>query len=311
VAAQIPVASVVDAFDLLPAEREQELDVGGRLRVVRELVGAVRAHAQAVVAEAERAVEPDALGEPVLEPLLALARMDEELELGLLELARAEREVARVDLVAKRLADLRDAERDLLARALAHALRVEEDRLTRLGAQERHGRRVLLRADEGLQHQVEVARRRPVVLRRALARRTRAGVVELVGAHALLAGLAVDQRIAEVLDVARRLPGPRVRDDRRVEAFDVVALAHDLLPPERLQVVLELDAERAVVPEAVDAAVDLARLPDEAATRAERDDVVHARHHGRGIHPVGTHSARASVERSSPDRSKEESPFPA
>src|SRR5262249_61906317 len=48
-------------------------------------------------------------------------------------------------------------------------------------------------------------------------------------------------------------------------------------PPERLQVVLELDPERPVVPEAVDAAVDLARLPDEAAPRAERDDRVHLR----------------------------------
>ena len=88
-----------------------------RLRVVRELVRLVRAHAQAVLGEAELAVERHALGEPVLEPLLALARVDEELELGLLELARAEREVARVDLVAERLADLRDPERDLLARA--------------------------------------------------------------------------------------------------------------------------------------------------------------------------------------------------
>src|SRR5690606_34587581 len=98
------------------------------------------------------------------------------LELALLELARAEREVARVDLVAERLADLGDPERDLLARALPHALEVEEDRLAGLGAQVGGGRRVLLGADEGLEHQVEVAGRRPVVLRRALARGTRAGV---------------------------------------------------------------------------------------------------------------------------------------
>src|SRR5690606_18329063 len=100
-------------------------------------------------------------------------------------------------------------------------------------------------------------------------RGTRAGVVELVGPHALLAGAAVDQRVAEVLDVARSLPGARMGDDRRVEPLDVLALAHHAPPPQRLQVVLELDAERAVVPEAVDAAVDLARLPDEAAPRAQ------------------------------------------
>jgi hypothetical protein len=43
------------------------------------------------------------------------ARLDEELHLHLLELAGAEDEVARRDLVAERLADLRDAERRLLA----------------------------------------------------------------------------------------------------------------------------------------------------------------------------------------------------
>ena len=75
---------------------------------------------------------------------------------------------------------------------------------------------------------------------------------------------------------ARTPPRCAGGDDRAVEALDVVALAHDALPPERLQVVLELDAERAVVPEAVDAAVDLARLEDEAAPRAERHEVVHA-----------------------------------
>ena len=48
---------------------------------------------------------------------------DEELHLHLLELARAEDEVPGRDLVAERLADLRDAERDLLPRRLLSTLR--------------------------------------------------------------------------------------------------------------------------------------------------------------------------------------------
>ena len=60
----------------------------------------------------------------------------EELDLHLLELARAEDEVAGRDLVAERLADLRDAERRLLARELQHVLEVDEDALRGLGAQE-------------------------------------------------------------------------------------------------------------------------------------------------------------------------------
>jgi hypothetical protein len=56
-------------------------------------------------------------------PLLVGARLDEELHLHLLELAGAEDEVAGRDLVAERLADLRDAERRLLARVVMHVER--------------------------------------------------------------------------------------------------------------------------------------------------------------------------------------------
>ena len=46
-------------------------------------------------------------------------------------------------------------------------------------------------------------------------------------------------------------------------------------PPGFLDVALQLDAERAVVPEAVEAAVDFARLKEEAAPFAQRDELVH------------------------------------
>jgi hypothetical protein len=55
------------------------------------------------------------------------------------------------------------------------------------------------------------------------ARSGAARVVELVGAEARLALLAVDHRVGEVHHVARRFPVPRVLDDRRVEADHVVA----------------------------------------------------------------------------------------
>jgi len=53
----------------------------------------------------------------------------EEFHLGLLELTRAEGEVSRIDLVAKRLADLGDPEGDFLARRLSNPLEAREDRL--------------------------------------------------------------------------------------------------------------------------------------------------------------------------------------
>src|SRR6202020_501051 len=84
--------------------------------------------------------------DPVLEPLLVGARLDEELHLHLLELAGAEDEVARRDLVAERLADLADAERDLLAAGRLHVLVVDEDALGGLRAEERKAALVFYRA---------------------------------------------------------------------------------------------------------------------------------------------------------------------
>src|SRR5690606_24350140 len=78
-------------------------------------------------------------------------------------------------------------------------------------------------------------------------------------------------------------PNLGVHDDGRVEADHVDDLAvrpvagsaDDVVPPGVLEVALELHAQRAVIPEAIDAAVDFRRLPDEAAPPAQGDDVVH------------------------------------
>ena len=115
VPAEVEVAAVVDPLDLLPAEGELVLDVERGAGVVRQLVGAVLVPAQPRRARGRASwchCHPPL--PPVLEPLRVGARLDEELHLHLLELARPEDEVARRDLVAERLADLRDAERNLL-----------------------------------------------------------------------------------------------------------------------------------------------------------------------------------------------------
>src|SRR3954468_4543714 len=155
---EVEVAAVGHALQLRPADRVQVLDVGRPARVVRELLGVVLAQAQALARDAQARVPVQPLLAPVVVPLLGLVRRDEELHLHLLELERAEDEVAGRDLVAERLADLRDAERRLLARVLERLLEIEEDALRRLGPQE-DGRGVLLhRPDVGLEHQVERAR---------------------------------------------------------------------------------------------------------------------------------------------------------
>ena len=91
---------------------------------------------------------------------------------------------------------------------------------------------------------------------------------QLVEPEPAVVGRALDERIAERADVPRRHPDLRVHQDPGVEADDVVALLDHRPPPRPLDVVLELDAEGAVVPHGVDAAVDLARGEDEAAPLA-------------------------------------------
>ena len=210
---------------------------------------------------------------------MRLGRRDEVLHLHLLELERAEDEVPGRDLVAERLADLRDAERRLPPRDLRDVLEVDEDALRGLGAQVGVLPRLLERADSRLEHEVELARLREVALlglAGMLARPLAAlRLVELVGSVAALAEAAVDERIAEAGDVSGRLPDRGVEDDRGVERDDVVPLAHHRLEPARLDVLLQQHAVVAVVVRRAEAAVDLRRREDEPAPLRERDDLVH------------------------------------
>jgi hypothetical protein len=74
------------------------------------------------------------------------------------------------------------------------------------------------------------------------------GLDHVVLTEPLVAAHALDQGVGEGLDVAGGLPHPRRHDDRGILADDVLPLLDDVLPPGALDVVLELDAERAVVP---------------------------------------------------------------
>src|SRR5262249_28329130 len=56
---------------------------------------------------------------------------------------------------------------------------------------------------------------------------------------------------------------------------EVVVPGDHVAPPRLLDVALQLDSERAVVPEAVEPPVDFARLKEEPAPLAQRDQLVH------------------------------------
>src|SRR6185436_6626812 len=119
------------------------------------------------------------------------------------------------DLVAECLADLSDPEGHLLARRLLHVQEVHVDPLRRLGPEIYDGRAVFDRAHERLEHQVEEAwlAQRPLhAAGRALRiRRSRCALdLGIVGAKALLAVLAIDERVGEARDMPARLPDARV-----------------------------------------------------------------------------------------------------
>ena len=130
VGGEVKVRPAVDAFELLEAHGEIELDVAGRVRVVGELDVVVEP--VGVVAKAEGLVPLDPGLLPVLVPLGLGAWGDEELHLHLLELPHAEDELAGDDLVPEGLADLRDAKRQLHAAGLLDVEEVDENALRRL-----------------------------------------------------------------------------------------------------------------------------------------------------------------------------------
>src|ERR687896_708030 len=116
---------------------------------------------KALFADAQIEVPGHPLVEPVLVPLLVGPGLDEELHLHLFELARAEDEVMRCDLVAERLALLCDPERYLLAGSLLNRGEVYEHPLRRFGTEVDHVGRVLNGTHMRLEHEVELPRLRP------------------------------------------------------------------------------------------------------------------------------------------------------
>ncbi len=79
------------------------------------------------------------------------------------------------------------------------------------------------------------------------------------------ANIAFHHRVAECVLVAARLPNGAIHQDRAVHADHVITLVHHHVPPKILEVALQFDAKRSVIPEAIEAAVNFARLENEAA----------------------------------------------
>ena len=136
------------------------------------------------------------------------AGLAEELALHLLELAGAEGEVARGDLVAERLAHLAHAEGQLAAGGALDVGKVDKDALRGLGTQIAGRGAVLGHADGGLEHQVELADGGKVVLAAHGADdvlvlcNERIHLVKAHGVHVHLGVLLTDQLVGAVTGLA-------------------------------------------------------------------------------------------------------------
>ena len=234
--------------------------------------------AQVFFLDAQVHVPVVAVINPVLVPLFVLARLDEELHFHLLELAGTEDEVARGDLVAEGLADVRDAKRRLHARGGHHVLEVNEDALCGFRTQVVQALLIVHRAQEGLEQTGEGLRFGPVTRLAGfwvidicqavfwlVAVLFLVGLNKVVGTVALAGVAGFHQRVRKDLDVTGGYPDLTRLDDGGIYAHDVCAGLHHVAPPLALDVFLELYTKRAVVPRGAGTAVNFTCLVDQAA----------------------------------------------
>ena len=99
--------------------------------------------------------------------------------------------------------------------------------------------------------------------------------LDLVRAKALFCEETIDHQIAERAGVAAGLPDFGMHDERGLQTDDILAQQSHRAPPEILDVALQFGPERAVIPEAVEAAVNLGGLKNQALSFAEGNDFLH------------------------------------
>src|ERR1043166_1331782 len=362
---EVEIPARGDPLQFLGAEWKFKEDVNGGFGVVGQFIFFLPIFFEGVAGQADALIPAQSLLDPVFMPdfpapvrrgsreigiirdagdgpgglLDDFVGLDEEFQFHLLELARAECEVAWIDLVAEGLADLADAERDLLTRNIKHVLELHEDGLGSFRAQVGHILRALDWPDVGLEHEVELARlgQEAAVLRveacavfdffrgreflrlglfdssllvkaagdfaaglGRFAFRDEDGIglsvklagrggfgagklpdhsalrLDLIGAKAFVGQKAVHHQVGKGARVAAGFPDFRMHDNAGFQAGDVVARLRQAAPPIIFDVTLELGAERAVVPEAIDAAVNFGGLKDEPAPFAEGNNLFHA-----------------------------------
>ena len=299
---QVVICTARNAPELAPAEGEQELYIGSAVRVVAEFLLGMLAEAYMLFLHAEGKQELMAVILPVFIPFHLGAGFTEEFQLHLLELAGTEGKVAGGYLVAEGLAHLSYAEGQLPAGSALYVLKVYKDALRGLGAEVDLAGSVLIYALEGLEHHVELANAGKVALSalRALyallcnilghflvgpavrvdvGKAMLVGIVlyELVSPEPGLAGFTVHEGIVEADDVTGGHPGLRVHQYCAIHAYIIWALLNKLAPPGLFYVVLEFNAQWAVIPCVGKAAVYIRARKYKAAVITQCNYLIHSK----------------------------------
>ncbi len=134
-------------------------------------------------------------------------------------------------------------------------------------------RRVDVAGDRGKHLQKRIHPRRP----------RRQGLPQLISPNKVTAAGTLAHRIGKTRKMPARLPHLGIHDDRTIHADHLVLaplrpdgrVAHHVEPPGVLDVALQLGPQRPVVPEAADAAVDLAAAEYKPPPPAKGDDLLH------------------------------------
>ena len=157
---QVEVGTGVNALHFFETERHLELNVGGGVCVMRQLLMVVVT--VFLIAQPEILMPCQTHLAPVVEPFHLFAGTYKELHFHLLELTHTEYELARHNLVAESLSDLSYTERYAHTSGFLDVEIVHEDTLGCLGTQINLHGSVGGGSHLGLEHQIELTDIRPV-----------------------------------------------------------------------------------------------------------------------------------------------------
>ncbi len=166
-------------------------------------------------------VKSPALCTPVLKPVSILCGAHKKLHFHLFKFTRTENKVFCDNLIAKRLTDLGNTKRHLQACSLQDVFIIYINPLRSFRTQVEQTGTLIRRTHVGTEHEVKIthAREGPTTLRTGSPGRRHGN---LIRAKATFTHRAINQRITEVIDVARRPPYVWMHQDCCIQPDDMI-----------------------------------------------------------------------------------------